>query len=166
MENDIICRQEQKFNKFLRWFLIADSLLLVLVMTGVQLLLHYQGKKLIPTFALVMVIAVSAAVMILFWKAKLQTEIRSDGLYVRLFPLHLGFKRFAFEDFDKYYARQYSPIAEYGGWGIRGSFKNGKAYNVSGKLGLQLVFKTGKKLLVGSQNPEELVAAIDSILKK
>lgn len=164
-ENDIICRQEQRFSKFLRWFLIADSLLLVLVVAGLQLLLRHLGEKLIPTPALIVIIAVSAAVMILFVKAKLLTEVRSDGLYIRFFPFHIGFKRFAFEDFAEYYAREYKPVAEYGGWGIRGSFKNGKAYNVSGKKGLQIVFKNGKKLLIGSQNPEELAAAIDSVLK-
>jgi hypothetical protein len=85
--------------------------------------------------------------------------------FVRFFPFHRNFKRFAFEDFGEYYAREYRPLLEYGGWGIRCG-KNGKAYNVSGKKGLQIIFKNGKKLLIGSQNPEELVAAIDSVVRK
>jgi hypothetical protein len=164
-ENDIICRQEQRFGKFLRWFLLADGLFFIILMAGLQLFLRHSSQKLIPMPILAVIITISAAVMILFWNAKLLTEIRSDGLYIRFFPFHLGFKRFAFEDFAEYYAREYSPIGEYGGWGIRGSFKNGKAYNISGKLGLQIVFKNGKKLLIGSQKPEELVAAIGSVMK-
>lgn len=55
--------------------------------------------------------------------------------------------------------RTYSPLKEYGGWGIRyGS--NGKAYNVSGNQGVQLEFRDGKRLLVGSQLPLELLNAL------
>ncbi|MHC4338483.1 MAG: hypothetical protein ACYSTG_11155 [Planctomycetota bacterium] len=65
------------------------------------------------------------------------------------------------------YARTYKPIREYGGWGIRYSFRKGigRAYNMSGNKGVQLVFKNGKKLLIGSQKPDELAQAINSIMK-
>ena len=36
----------------------------------------------------------------------------------------------------------------------------GKAYNVSGNKGVLLTFGTGKTLMIGSQRPEELAAAI------
>jgi len=58
----------------------------------------------------------------------------------------------------------YSPISDYGGWGIRyGSI--GKAYNVSGNRGVQLELLNGERILIGSQKPEELAAAIDLALK-
>jgi TATA-box binding protein (TBP) (component of TFIID and TFIIIB) len=53
-------------------------------------------------------------------------------------------------------------LLEYGGWGIKYGRK-GKAYNVSGNRGVQLVFKDGKQLLIGSQRAEELAEAISSI---
>jgi hypothetical protein len=109
-------------------------------------------------------IGVPIAIAALFLLLKLQTEVRTDGIYVRFFPFHVHFKRFAAEDLSEYYARQYKPIREYGGWGIRYSLRNGKAYNVRGNKGVQLVFSTGKKLLIGSQNPEQLEAAIHSIM--
>ena len=34
------------------------------------------------------------------------------------------------------------------------------AYNVSGNRGVQPVFSNGKRLLIGSQRPDELAAAI------
>ena len=85
-------------------------------------------------------------------------------MYVRFFPFHINFKKFAFEDISEYYAREYRPLLEYGGWGIRYSF-SGKAYNVSGKEGLQIIFKNGKKLLIGSRKPQELVTAINTVIK-
>ena len=65
---------------------------------------------------------------------------------------------------SEYYAREYKPLREYGGWGIRCSLKRGKAYNVSGNKGVQLVFKNGKQLLIGSQKAEALEEAIRSII--
>lgn len=69
------------------------------------------------------------------------------------FILKLVFKRF--------FVREYKPILEYGGYGIRYSF-SGKAYNVRGKMGLQLKFKDGGKLLIGTQKMEEM----EDILKR
>jgi hypothetical protein len=165
-ENNFICVQEQKFGWFVRWFLIFDSMFFILVILGLQFLFWRMGRETLPIVIIAIILIILMLIFIMFWLARLQTIVRRDGLYVRFFPIHINFKRFAFEDFSEYYAREYSPIFEYGGWGIRYSFRNGKAYNISGNKGLQIVFKNGKKLLVGSQNPQELVEAIDSVVKK
>ncbi|MHB0915237.1 MAG: hypothetical protein ACYC5A_07095 [Thermoleophilia bacterium] len=64
-------------------------------------------------------------------------------------------------DISKAYPRSYHPILEYGGWGVRWSPWRGWAYNVSGNRGVQLELANGRKLLIGSQNPEELHQAIE-----
>jgi len=56
-------------------------------------------------------------------------------------------------------AREYKPIREYGGWGIRYVI-GGIAYNVYGNKGVQLILKNKKKVLVGTQKPEEFYQAI------
>jgi hypothetical protein len=59
------------------------------------------------------------------------------------------------------YARAYSPIHEYGGWGMRTGDRGwGKAFNMRGNEGVQLVLRSGQRLLIGSQRPDELAAAI------
>ncbi|MBK9224473.1 MAG: hypothetical protein IPO23_07190 [Flavobacterium sp.] len=64
----------------------------------------------------------------------------------------------------KSFVRQYSPLMEYGGWGLRlGLFGNGKAFNVSGDKGLQLEFTDNKKLLIGTNRPEELTETLIKI---
>jgi hypothetical protein len=65
-----------------------------------------------------------------------------------------------FEAIQTYEAKTYRPLREYGGWGIRYGAA-GKAYNVSGNLGVQLSLLSGRKIMLGSQKPEELVLAID-----
>jgi hypothetical protein len=101
---------------------------------------------------------------ILFWLIRLETYVDSNALYVRFFPFQLAFRKFAASDLAEYYSREYNPILEYGGWGIRYG-RAGKAYNASGNKGVQLVLNNGKRLLIGSQKPDELVKAIDSFMK-
>lgn len=95
----------------------------------------------------------------LFWYMHLVTEVRADGGYVRFVPFHLRWRRFAFEDIASCEARTYRPLREYGGWGIRWG-PGGWAYNVSGNRGAQLVLRSGKRVLLGSQRADELAAAI------
>ncbi|MDR0802933.1 hypothetical protein [Fluviicola sp.] len=97
------------------------------------------------------------AVCILFFILRLETRISDNGIYVRFFPVQLKFRHYKWEDIDQIYLREYSPIVEYGGWGIRYSlFGKGKAFNVSGKMGLQLGFKNGRKVLIGTDKPEDM----------
>jgi hypothetical protein len=94
--------------------------------------------------------------------SKLITQVRPDGLYVRFVPFHLSFKKIDLAEVTNYQALTYRPILKYGGWGIRYTWK-GRAYNARGHRGVRLDFRNGKHLLIGSQRPEELVAAIDQI---
>jgi hypothetical protein len=60
------------------------------------------------------------------------------------------------------YARQYQPLKEYGGWGIRNG-REGRAFTLGGKEGVQLVLRSGTRVLVGSRQAEELASAIRRI---
>jgi hypothetical protein len=102
---------------------------------------------------------------IFLYKTNLTTEVRNDGLYIRFFPFHLSFHRIAPEDIKEFEARTYRPLRDYGGWGIRYG-REGKAYNVSGNRGVQLVLSDGKQLLIGSQRPDELTEALSLALGK
>ncbi|MHC4482416.1 MAG: DUF6141 family protein [Planctomycetota bacterium] len=166
-ENVLIFREEQRLSLWLRWPLV----LLMIVAAGFAVFSLREGLSAqdSPNTASAVVvtilgIGVGIAVTVLLFTAKLETEVRGDGLYVRLFPFHIHYKDFAPRDLEECYAREYRPIREYGGWGIRCGFgKRGGAYNMSGNKGVQLVFKNGKRLLIGSQKPDELAKAIGSI---
>ncbi|NER36069.1 MAG: hypothetical protein F6J93_19140 [Oscillatoria sp. SIO1A7] len=97
---------------------------------------------------------------ILFYIAALIAEVRTDGLYISFYPLLFAPILIPFNNIVRCQVRQYHPLREYGGWGIRyGS--QGKAYNVSGDRGVQLELANGEKILIGSGNPEALVRAIN-----
>lgn len=114
---------------------------------------------LIAVFALAM--AVSIGLFALFFVARLITEVTRVEVRVRYVPFHRKPRTFPLSEIATAAARQYRPIVEYGGWGIRGSFGRGIAYNVSGNEGVQLVMKSGRRVLIGSQQARRLADAIE-----
>jgi hypothetical protein len=98
----------------------------------------------------------------LFILSKLVIEVRRDGLYYRYHPFHRRTHHIARDQIKTAEARTYRPIAEYGGWGLRGAWKKGggSAYNVYGNRGLQLELANGKRILFGSQRADELASAV------
>jgi len=92
---------------------------------------------------------------------KMTTVVTGDGLTISYFPIYR--RRIKKEEIAAFNARDYRPILEYGGWGIRWSIKRGTAYTVQGNRGVQLELVRGTKILIGSQRPESLVKAIDTI---
>ena len=100
----------------------------------------------------------------LFAIVHLDTIIKRDGIYFRFYPVQRKYKYLSWQKITKSYVRRYKPILEYGGWGMRiGLFGRGRAYNVPGRNGLQLVYSDGKKLLIGTQKPEEITEILVSL---
>ncbi len=94
---------------------------------------------------------------VLFWQMRLITRITEEGIYVRFIPFHFKEKFFPWETITASYIRTYSPLKEYGGWGIKYGFNGqGLVYNVAGNVGLQLQFKEGEAILIGTQKGEEI----------
>jgi len=109
---------------------------------------------------------VNLGTILLFLSARLETEVRSDGVFYRFFPFHRSFHCVAMESVRRFYAKTYSPIREYGGWGIRRKWPGtgyGLAFNVSGNQGVLFEFSNGSTLLIGSQKAEELARAIEKL---
>lgn len=105
-----------------------------------------------------------AVVLLLFAVIRLETQIKPDGVYVRFFPFHIRYRRFLWEDIERFSVERYSPVFKYGGWGIRLG-KNCKAYSVGGRMGLHLHLKNGKLLLIGTRKPDEMQRVLTEIKK-
>lgn len=86
----------------------------------------------------------------------LHTYINSEGIFVKFFPFQFQFKFYSWNKIHALYIRKYSPVREYGGWGIRISMNASKAYIVTGNTGLQLVLTNDKKMLIGTNRPDHL----------
>lgn len=134
---------------------------LIFALVKQALLKQSFGTRPKSTEELVVGTAIVLLVTLLIAVIRLETEIKEDGVYYRFFPFQLKMKRIAWDRISKAFVRQYKPLVEYGGWGMRiGIFGSGQAFNVSGNKGLQLIYDNGKKFLIGTQKPEALQIAL------
>jgi hypothetical protein len=158
-------REIQNFRQLWLWALVLFISLLSIYGLIQQVILGIPfGNNPAPDAILVIIAVIFGLILPLFlYKTNLTIEVHSDGLYIRFFPFHLSFHKIATEYIKEFKARSYSPLKEYGGWGIRYG-RDGKAYNVSGNRGVQLHLSDGKQLLIGSQKPDELCEALNLTL--
>ena len=110
----------------------------------------------------IVLVSFSFGFIFLFWKMKLITTIKEDGINIIFVP----FTNFIipFSKIKYYKIREYRPIIDYGGWGIRFN-KSGKAYTVSGKIGLQIELSNGDGILIGTQKPDALLHSVNKNIK-
>jgi len=157
-------REEQKFRQ--SWLLIIITATSALPWIGLiyQIILgHKFGNNPAPDWMVYLIwILFGIGFPLVFFSTKLITEIRQDGIYLKFYPFHRKFKFFSFDEIDSFKEREYRPIREYGGWGIRYGF-GGMAYNVYGNKGIQLVMKNKKKILIGSQKSYEFYKIIQKL---
>ena len=165
MSNEILFSETQKFKQW--WLLLILFGINGLFLFGVfiQVIGGQQfGNKPMSDTALIIATVLTFLLTFLFINLRLDTIIKKDGIYVRFFPIHIKFKHYAWDTLTKSFVRHYSAITEYGGWGLRiGLFGKGKAFNVSGDKGLQLEFANNAKLLIGTNKPDQLTAALKEI---
>jgi len=94
-ETELICREEQRFGLWLRWLITLSMALIVpLSIFSLTKIPSEQGSPdILPILTLITAgICVPIAMAVLFMLLKLETEFRSDGLYVRYFPFHINFR--------------------------------------------------------------------------
>jgi hypothetical protein len=109
-------------------------------------------------------ISLVALISYLLWYTRLDTIIDFEGLTYRFAPFHRSPRHISWDKVTVAVVRQYRPIVEYGGWGLRWGF-SGLAYNVSGNMGLQLILENRRRILIGTQKPEELEQALNELRK-
>ena len=80
-------------------------------------------------------------------------------------PFHFKSHTINIDEIERIEALKYKPLVDYGGWGIRYGFK-GKAYNVSGNLGVKVYLTNGRNILFGSQKHKELEKALKQIRRQ
>jgi len=107
-------------------------------------------------------LAVPLLILVLAWRAELDVQVTRNVIQARFRPFHRTARVFPIADVRSCEGRDYEPIGEFGGWGIRMGGSRSRAYNVSGHRGVQLEFIDGRRLLLGSQRADELAAVINA----
>ena len=159
-----IFNETQRFNQ---WWMIVLLIIIVLKITYDVFTEYHQikiGNSTKTLTSLIISLLIFGLVLILLFSIKLTTRIDEKGIYYQFFPFHFKIKKVIWEDINRCYIRKYNPILEYGGWGIRGFSRKGKgmAFNTKGNMGIQLEFKNGDKLLLGTQSAKKAALVIQN----
>lgn len=155
MDSNVLFSKRQRFKQVWIWIILLGINGLFIYGLVKQVVFKQQfGSKPLSDAGLVIATACSFLPAVLFLCLRLETIIKPDGIYVRFFPFRLNFTHYSWNKLHQLFVRQYNPIGEYGGWGLRGFGKN-TALNVSGNKGIQLVTKDGSKILIGTNKADE-----------
>jgi len=167
-----VFKESQRFNQL--WLILFGLITVVFIGFGFFNEYKDSGENLSNDQLISMIISGSLMVVVflLIGFIRLKTKIDENGITYQFSPFHFTPRIIPWSDLSKCYIRKYSPLSEYGGWGIRGfqtkgfwDFRNkGMAFNVRGDIGIQLEFKDGGKLLIGTQDSEKAEQVIQNYL--
>ena len=165
IKGEVVFTEIQRFKQIWLWLLIGGMALVFWAGFFSQVIFgRHFGSNPISNLTLTLVTAFMGVVFpYFFYYMRLKTNVRPEGIYVRFYPFHLKNIFIPIERIATAEAVKYNPILDFGGWGIRWGF-GGKAYNVSGNKGVQLVYKDGKRLLIGSQKHKQFAEIINRLI--
>jgi hypothetical protein len=169
----LLFTEEQRFRSTFVWLIMLPSWGVINVIFGIginqQIILGKTwGDEPMSDLGLIGVTLgvnlLIIGILFLMLKTKMVLQIRDTGLFYKYPPFIIREKKIGPEEIERYEVRQYKPLQEYGGWGIRQRNKwkrnIGVAYNVSGNIGLQIYLKNGKKILFGTQRKDAIGSAM------
>ena len=85
-------------------------------------------------------------------------------IVVRMGFLRIPIRRISLDSILTVETKEFRPLMDFGGWGIRSGWKNTVAYFMSGNRGVLVTTSKNKKYLLGSDTPEQLAEVIQSRL--
>jgi hypothetical protein len=162
MEGPILFTETQRFKQWWIWLFLIS-------MNGFFLYGIYQqliagrtwGDKPLSNGALLAIAVLLLLLTLFFGRIKLITRVTAEGIYVRFAPFQRQAAFYPFSQLDRCYLRRYSPLREFGGWGMRlSTVGKGQAFNIAGREGLQLCTTDGNRILIGTQKPTALEASL------
>lgn len=115
-------------------------------------------------FSFALGIGIPGAVYSLF--GQLRTRITEAHIDIRWGYLEWIKKKIPHEDIEKAEAVTYSPLAEFGGWGIRAGTKKKRAWTIRGNRALLLHLNDGTRFYLGSEKPERMLQWLTSFKKR
>jgi len=151
--------ENQRFNQWWLFVILAIPLVSVFVAFISKEENELSKSELIIFLASLIFITL---IDIFIFSIQLKTRIDENGVHYQFFPFNLKLRLIPWNEIENCYCRKYKPISEYGGWGFRVTSRNGKALNIKGEMGIQIILKNDKKLLLGTQKPNEVKMVLDT----
>jgi hypothetical protein len=147
--------ESQKFKGKLMYFVFAllASILVLFIYGDVKQIVFGKpfGDKPTSNAVLIMATLFLAFLFYALFATKLETGITNKGVSFRWRPFQKKVKQFNWSDISK------AEIIHFGfvGYGLRITSK-GLIYTAGGNTGLKLELKSGRRIIIGTQKPEEM----------
>ncbi len=116
--------------------------------------------------ALSMLVGIGIPTGVYSLMGQLRTSITEEHIDIRWGYLEVIKKKIPHGDVEKAETVTYSPLAEFGGWGIRVGGKQKKAWTVRGNRALLLHLRDGTKFYLGSEKPERMLQWLTSVVRR
>ena len=145
------------------WVKIAFSVIMLILAT--ILCVNNQDKALSLIFILIPI----AGLLLFVWFVSLKTEMNSDGIYVKVFPM-IKFKLYEWENISNIEIRKQKIIRDSRlslKFGFRlNSFVNPTVtYNIAGRYCLQFVWKKSHNVRISTNFPIEMEEFLEKLEK-
>lgn len=164
----VLFEEDQRLTMWWVWAIVAPiavfGIAVAVWVWRMQFVLHqrWDDRATSDTEAIVFMVAMALAGLLplaILAFVRLRVRVRPDVLTMSYRPFFR--KRWAIDQVARAEARQFRPLAEYWGWGIRLSWQGrGWCYTVEGDRGVQVTLTSGKTFLIGSRRADELADAI------
>ncbi len=161
MKPKAVFTESQKFTQWWIWLIIIALLIIPGIGIYLQIFQGVQfGNKPMSDTGLLIYFGATVLFILLFLMMRLKTAISSQEIHLRFVPFVN--KHLLWSEVEKAEVINYGFV---GGWGIRWWTSYGTVYNMKGSKGLSLEFKSGKKMVIGTQKAEELKKVVEDIRK-
>lgn len=145
-------RESQRIGKAWLWCLLALSAVpAYLPLFGKPFPHDLLGIKDLKLYLVIPHLLITVILLLV----NLTVEITERRLSYRFFPFHLKKKDFALNRIECAFVRTFNPIEERSFWGIHARDAV-KSYHLNGPWVIQVEFKGGRVLLLGTKKPEEV----------
>lgn len=160
-------KEEQSFRQKILWGLLLVITIGSIALFAITYINSFSSNNHNANISLVGLILVTIFTTFLLWffyRIKLIVTINSNSINYSFWPFIREFKTLKFENIKSIQIGKYKPIREYGGWGYRLSLKGrGLCLNVSGNQGMRIKMNDGFELLLGTQQKDELIKALNQL---
>jgi hypothetical protein len=116
--------------------------------------------------AFLLLLGMGFPVLFYTFLGSLRTRVFSDAVEMTWGPAEVIRKRIPVEKIRAVQTVTYSPLREFGGWGIRAGGGKKKAWNIRGNRAILLTLEDGTRFYLGSDRPERAVQWIQAAMAK
>jgi hypothetical protein len=163
-EEKVIFSEVQSISKIWGFILWPLALMPVLLLTWMYSILDFSRDLGLIIFVTLMFLSAAGFIAWLAYVSRLETKITESAIEVKYYPRHYFWHPVCLPWIliEKAEVSSYDAYLEMNERGYQCTVNNGEYYTISGSEGLRIVMKDGSKILIGTQDPDGMEAALQS----